>query len=263
MTAQNANNTGIETALLTCTPIGLHQLGDASLMERKETKFVSTYALLPTLLSALSTSARVLEVHDRRQFSYETLYFDTKDYDCYHDHHNGKLNRQKVRFRKYPGQDNVFLEVKSKTNTGRTKKTRISKPSIEEHINGGAEHIIHAQTPFSSDELSPVLWVKYDRITFVSDNERLTIDRNLRYNRYGRDKTIPLDNMCVLELKQAQRDTTSDFFKLLRDVGAHEMRVSKYCLGVVLTGIPAKHNRMKPKLQIINKLRGLNEPGTR
>ena len=43
----------------------------------------------------------------------------------YHDHHNGKLNRYKVRRRRYIDTDTEFLEVKLKNNKKRTIKSRI------------------------------------------------------------------------------------------------------------------------------------------
>ena len=42
----------------------------------------------------------------------------------FHNHHNGKLNRYKIRFRDYINTKNSFLEVKFKTNKGETIKSR-------------------------------------------------------------------------------------------------------------------------------------------
>ena len=58
-------------------------------------------------------------IHD-----YKSLYYDTEDWKFYLDHHNGRVNRNKIRFREYVGSKLTFLEIKLKNNKGKTIKKR-------------------------------------------------------------------------------------------------------------------------------------------
>jgi hypothetical protein len=42
------------------------------------------------------------------------LYFDTDSKRFYHDHHNGKVKRTKIRMRNYVESNLTFLEIKKK-----------------------------------------------------------------------------------------------------------------------------------------------------
>ena len=54
----------------------------------------------------------ILTIDNKKIACYKTLYFDTKYFDFYHHHHNNKVNRYKVRIRKYV--DSNLLIEKSK-----------------------------------------------------------------------------------------------------------------------------------------------------
>lgn len=82
-------------------PISLEQMDNVRLMDRTDTKFVFRIEQLPFFLEQVSNDYRVLEVTSARISRYETLYFDTEDFQLYLKHQNGKLNRYKIRFRKY------------------------------------------------------------------------------------------------------------------------------------------------------------------
>src|SRR5687767_7859268 len=115
----------ISEALLQFAPISLDEMDGVKLMDRTDTKFLFKAEQLPAFLEQLATSYRVLEINDRRICRYETLYFDTADFQLYLCHQNGKLNRYKVRFRRYVESDVSYFEVKLKNNKGRTIKTRV------------------------------------------------------------------------------------------------------------------------------------------
>ena len=76
-----------------------------ALMKRCDTKFVFPREVLPQILEELSSSYRVLEINDKRNFAYKNIYFDTPTSLFYLQHHNKKLNRHKVRFRTYVDSD--------------------------------------------------------------------------------------------------------------------------------------------------------------
>ena len=93
-------------------PISLSEMDEVTLMNRADTKFVFSIATLLKVIPKLSNHYRVLEIKGVRLSAYQSLYFDTDDFQFYHQHHNGKTNRNKVRYREYIDSDLSFLEVK-------------------------------------------------------------------------------------------------------------------------------------------------------
>jgi len=105
-------------------PIFLEEMNDSALMNRVDTKFVITLDQLTKLLPELKEHYRILEVEGLRTPQYESEYYDSESLDFYIDHHRKKVDRFKVRFRKYVESNLSFLEVKHKKK-GRTDKQRI------------------------------------------------------------------------------------------------------------------------------------------
>ena len=97
-------------------PISLKEMDRVKLMNRKDTKFIFNEEKLPELLEALKDNYNILEISNKRESLYKTMYFDTDDFKFYTQHHNGKLNRHKVRYRQYADVDTTYLEVKFKSN---------------------------------------------------------------------------------------------------------------------------------------------------
>ena len=95
-------------------PITLKEMDSVKLMNRKDTKFIFNEKMLPALLKDLTKNYKILEISKKRESQYKTMYFDTEDFKFYTQHHNGKLNRHKVRYRQYIDVDLTFLEVKFK-----------------------------------------------------------------------------------------------------------------------------------------------------
>ena len=114
--------------------ISLKEMDNVKLMDRVDTKYIFSIQQLPLYLNAIKENYRVLEVNDYRMINYESLYFDTKDFEFYRQHHSGKMNRYKIRFRKYVESDLNFFEIKLKSNKGRTIKNRINYKQIDEII---------------------------------------------------------------------------------------------------------------------------------
>ena len=105
--------------------IGLDEMDGIRLMNRVDTKFVTTDAMLEEILLRAESEYRVLEIDGIRMSAYDTLYYDTADLEMYMAHHNRRLRRYKVRTRTYLNSGESFLEIKRKNNRGRTKKKRI------------------------------------------------------------------------------------------------------------------------------------------
>ena len=106
-------------------PISLEQMSSVKLMNRIDTKFVTTMPQLVRLLKMAQGEYYVQEIKGERNMLYDTTYFDTRDFGMYNEHQHKHTNRQKIRFRTYVSSDLQFMEVKTKNNHGRTKKKRI------------------------------------------------------------------------------------------------------------------------------------------
>ena len=115
-------------------PISLSRMDAVPLTERTDTKFIFRHRQLSEILAMTSKDYRALVVENARIFPYHTLYFDTPDNRMYLDHHNGKLNRCKIRFREYLPAGLTYLEIKYKTNTYRTIKKRMKTERIEHEL---------------------------------------------------------------------------------------------------------------------------------
>jgi hypothetical protein len=105
-------------------------------------------------------------------------------------------------------------------------------------------------------DLLPSLITRFERITLVNHahTERLTIDFNVRFEnlRTGQNLSPGVERMVIVELKQDGM-CYSPMKKIMLDLRVKQLKVSKYCLGVVLTTPEVKKNRFKRKLRLVNK----------
>ena len=76
-------------------PITLQQMDSVKLQDRIDTKFMFKDDILASVLNRMKEDYYVLDINGIRFNHYETLYYDTKDFDLYLRHHNGRLNRYK------------------------------------------------------------------------------------------------------------------------------------------------------------------------
>ena len=106
-------------------PISLEQMSGVKLMNRTDTKFVTTMEQLCRLLKMARQDYYIQEIDGERNLEYDTTYFDTQAFDMYNQHQWNHANRQKIRFRTYCISGLQFMEVKTKNNHGRTKKKRM------------------------------------------------------------------------------------------------------------------------------------------
>ncbi|OQA49835.1 MAG: VTC domain protein [Bacteroidetes bacterium ADurb.Bin302] len=238
--------------------IDLTEMKSVKLMNRVDTKFSAQLRLLPDLLSRAISDYRVQVIDNSPVASYDTLYFDTPDLQMYLRHHDKILQRDKVRTRTYIDSSLSFLEVKHKNNKGRTKKKRIliSVDDFDDFThNDEAINFLDNQVIYKIDALKPQVRTIFNRITLVNNarTERLTIDFNLRFENEQTKLTAELPDVMIIELKQDGL-VYSPMKKILSDMNIHQIRISKYCIGTVLTNPNAKYNRFKKKVIFLNKL---------
>ncbi len=234
--------------------IHLEEMDRVQLMNRVDTKFTFSMSKLEELLPELIKDYKVLEVENTLLSEYESLYYDDISLSSYVDHHRKRLDRFKVRYRKYVNSDIAFLEVKHKKN-GRTDKSRIPTDDIPMEMSDEQALFVRNQG-LLTEKLQPTLYNGFKRITLVNKtmNERLTLDIDLTFKWEGREKTVT--NVVIAELKQERVVRTSPFYKLMKKHLIRPLRVSKYCIGIVtIYGKDAvKYNRFKKKLLKIKKI---------
>lgn len=68
-------------------PVSLEDLdARAALLRRVDNKYVLAWEDFARLTARLAPDHDVLEIEDRRQFNYESVYFDTSTLRCFRDH---------------------------------------------------------------------------------------------------------------------------------------------------------------------------------
>lgn len=254
-TYDTLNNLAVWQAMPTIT---LEQMRRVRLMNRVDTKYVLSYRELLTLLDrAQAEGYCVQQIDGKRAVGYDTLYYDTPERRMYLVHHNQELTRQKIRTRTYVESGQTFLEIKNKSNRGRTRKERTSiDRALFYDFTGdkAAMDFFAPRSAYRCDELSPALATRFVRITLVNAalTERITIDLDLRYEDVRTGCSATIEGMVILELKQDGL-TASAMKRLLRAMRIAPLKVSKYCLGTALTVEGIKKNRFKLKLRDIEK----------
>jgi hypothetical protein len=159
-----------------------------------------------------------------------------------------------VRERAYADSDLAFLEIKQKTNTNTTIKSRRRTRALSSQLPRNAAPFLRRHYPYRMEELEAKLFNTFQRITLVSTHsvERLTVDVDLRFLWNGVCATLA--GIAIAEVKQDGFSTNSEFVRQMRAVGVRATSFSKYCIGVSMLYPEVKHNRFKPQLRQIEKL---------
>jgi hypothetical protein len=240
-------------------PISLAELDTLSLMNRYDTKYVFHQRKLPELLKLVKGKYKLLEINGHRLMNYRTAYFDTPGLQLYLDHHNGKYNRYKIRFRDYIESHISFFEIKKKVNGNRTRKARIETPWDVKTITEKPLEFIAKHTPLVHLELSRTMDNNFQRLTFASHStfERVTVDFGITYGFGGHKKCF--DDIVVAEIKRGQGCGYSPMAIALKQLGVRPYGFSKYCIGIVSLYEGIKYNNFKPNILTINKLQNGNQ----
>ena len=236
-------------------PISLNEMDRVKLLKRVDTKYLISKDDLSDVLLALLGDYYILEINDRRIFSYHTNYFDTPDKKYFREHHQGKTSRHKVRFRNYKESDTSFLEIKYKYK-GETNKLRI-KSAFDKEFSLTQREFIEQYIPEKLELLQSSLENTFNRITLIHKtlNERATIDLDINF--ISSDNIISLEKHVIIEIKQERRIRTSLLYKSLKSNGFRPIRISKYCIGSVLTDKTLTYNAFKHKLLKINQIQSV------
>ena len=246
-------NSSVQLDLNPFPTISLSQMKGVELMRRTDTKYILDENKLNSVLKTIYEKYFILEIQDQRLMTYKSLYFDTDSNDFYHNHHNGKLNRTKIRMRNYVESELTYLEIKQKDSKGKTNKSRLRIDEIELNLPEIAKEYIKRKTG-KTYQLNPNLWNHFNRFTLVSktEKERVTIDMNLSYD-FG-DSSKSFNKLVIIEVKQERFNRNSFIVQELKSLGIAPSGFSKYCIGMLSLNKELKYNAFKRKLLKINKL---------
>jgi len=245
----------ILSALEKIAPIALGEMDAVKLMNRIDTKYVTTEEVLEKfLLLAADNNYRALEIEGKKCCGYDSLYYDTPEQIMYLDHHNKRGFRKKIRVRTYLESGISFLEIKRKNNHGRTKKKRV-ECNPDRPFEGDHTDFVQKVSGYSVPTLSPACYTRFERITLVSPTmtERLTIDLTLRFDNVRSGLSSNMGSGVIIELKQEGHVQTLTK-ELLKSLRIKPMRISKYAIGTAVTDPGIKRNNFLVRIRKIEKI---------
>ncbi|MDN6299576.1 MAG: polyphosphate polymerase domain-containing protein [Micrococcaceae bacterium] len=228
----------LEDAVAAREPIGLQEVNEgAALQTRVDHKYLLTPGQFTALAAKLDDRFRVLTIDGRRTFRYESVYFDTPEFEQYRAHRQGRRRRYKVRTRTYADTGLCMFEIKTKGLRGATVKHRIPHQMddagrMTSDARSFLDGVIAAEYSMSPAALQPVMESDYRRATFVDpvDGERLTCDVDLVYSDQAR--TLHGPELFVIETKTASGQGAAS--TALSELGIRPVSMSKYCVGIAM-----------------------------
>ena len=252
--------TTISHSLSQLAPISLKEMKQVQLMNRIDTKYLMSVDSFIAIAPFLAGRYCIQTINGKITAPYQTLYFDTPDINMYIVHHDRKMQRQKIRTRRYRNTYTTFCEIKNKDNKGRTDKLRIPilPEMFETALNDfNVQSFIKENLKYDISMLAPHVENSFERITLVNveKTERITIDSNIEFKNHHTGKSAKATNLIIIEIKQEGR-SRSYFKELLLNSHIQPKSFSKYCLGTILTNSEVKYNRFKMKLRYIEKITG-------
>ena len=258
----------LEEAVAHRAPIQLEEvIREAALQTRVDRKFLLTPEQFTAMVQKLGKDFRIMQIEGLRTFRYESVYFDTADFEQYRAHRQGRRRRYKVRSRTYVDTGLSMFEIKTKGLRGNTVKHRIEQDPADcgrltERSMRFLDEVIAREYGEQVPDLRPVLDSSYVRATFVNplDGERVTCDVELAYSN-GREQVDGPD-LVVVETKSADGRGVSD--RALAELGIRPESMSKYCIGVALLNPQLPANCWSRLLkQRFSAPRGSRGPGRR
>jgi len=216
----------------------------AALLTRVDRKYLLPRSELPELLDGLAGRAQVLQIDDRRDFGYHSVYFDTPELDSYLGAARRRRRRFKVRLRSYLDSGLRYAEVKTRGPRGTTVKQRA--PYLGEH--SFSPVLTESGVDVDLRRLTPVLTTCYRRTTlYLSEtNTRVTVDVDLAWAVPGGPE-LDLPERAIVETKSGGRASAAD--RLLWSLGHRPCPVSKYATGLAALRPELPAHRWRPVLR--------------
>ncbi len=229
------------------------------LLRRVDTKFVCTRAAALEVIAGLAGDYAALSVPSGTVATYRSLYFDTGDLRCYHDHRRGRRLRHKIRVRHYPDRLLSYLEVKTKQNETVTDKRRLAIPFLAEVLGAAEQRFLGAvlsgagQLPV--DDLHPVMRIGFRRLSLVGLHtaERVTVDLGLDAETVDGARWSGGD-LVVVEVKQSPFCVRTPVMRALSRAALREQSMSKYTMATALIRPELRRNRLLPELRSLTRM---------
>ena len=228
--------------------LDLDRIAAVRLMNRVDTKYLVDEALCMELLERAADQYYVQIIDDCRACRYATLYYDTPQWDMYHLHHNRRLTRQKIRTRTYVETGVTYLEVKNKSNKGRTHKRRMALDRslfAAAATDTAAADFLRREARYAPETLSPSLATRFVRVTLVNHamTERLTIDFDLHFDNVRAAGSGNKDmNGCGYMDMNSRGNTNMNGRKDMNTIGPGDMDIN----GCGNNGMTGMDNGFRP-----------------
>ncbi len=224
------------------------------LLRRVDTKFVADARQVLGLIEPMLPHYEALPVPSGNVAHYRSLYFDTPDRVCFHDHRRGRRIRHKIRIRHYPDRELSFLEVKTKRNELVTDKGRMPLRYGEEQLGPAELAFLRTRMTLPVDALQPIMRIDFQRVSLVglADNERVTIDLGLMAHELGGARW-GFDELVVIEVKQAPYSSRTPVMRAIQDAGLRERSMSKYTVATAMLNPALPRNRLLADLRAIER----------
>lgn len=236
-------------------PAELTLMRERELQRRVDSKFTCSSELLHEILAPLAERYAALPAGAGHFATYHSLYFDTPDRRCFHDHRRGRRLRQKLRIRHYPDRALSFLEVKTKRNEVVTDKKRLALSFGCETLGATEQQFLRHHVAWPVESLRPALRVDFFRLSLVSlaDAERVTIDVGLRAREHD-GAELSFGEVAVIEVKQSPFCVRTPIMRQIHGAGLRERSMSKYTFATALLHPELRQNRLLGDVRAIERM---------
>jgi len=244
---------------------------------RYEFKYLVTGDRLAAVLRELETRLQ-RDAHSDRTGSYfvRSHYFDTDDFDVYHEKVAGLRERYKFRLRNYSSGTSfsspLFLELKGKVDNLVHKHRMVLDPVATEEalsrdttalagliLQSGEMNGTGSRFVFDAfrKRISPSVIVDYDRTAFENDADpdfRATLDRNVLALRAGHDghprgEASPIvGDLQILEIKFRYR-LPRWFHRLIQEIELERISLSKFAVATEVSYLNTRHSSLNRVLE--------------
>lgn len=221
---------------------------ESELMTRTDRKYALSLNQAHTVVSLLNQHS-VVTVEDRVFSRYESVYYDTPQFQSYFDAAGSRRHRFKVRARTYLDSNTTLLEVKTKDGRGRTIKERIpvhqeAREHLTSELRGYVAETLSTrgvlETSRIVENLVPTLKTTYQRATLLApDGSRSTLDIQLECEH--KENRARYQDLVLLETKSLTSATELD--RSLWRAGIRPVSVSKYATGLAALVPDLPHNK--------------------
>lgn len=216
----------------------------AALQVRVDRKYVVRPESWSKVLASLGDAPSVLDIDGLRRFRYSSTYYDTFELDSYRDAARSRPHRYKVRTRRYLDTGSHAVEVKMRSSCGATVKSRhwldVSEaggplPAAAVTFVGGFERIGDR-----AGHLTEMLTTTYERVTIVTADARVTVDRHVAATD-ACGQRMDYGDLLFVETKSVGGAGTVD--RALWASGIRPARISKYCTSLAVLRPELPSNR--------------------